>query len=157
MIPKTLGQPATPNRSGLTVEILKRAGSSVSLRLKNAYAGHKLPTGDPERFIRVDIDLMGGGGGKVLETRSIRIGQQWEWWPKARRIADTRLKPQEERVEVVKFTAAFAPGATVRVTVTNVRMAAEAAKFHNLIGKYPLEAQVQKFDWPIPAEQSTIK
>ena len=149
LIPKTLGQPATPNRSGLTVEILTAARNATSLnvpiRLKNAYAGHKLPTGDPERHIRIEVDLTNNG--KVLETRPVRIGQQWEWWPKAKRIADTRLNPLEERIEILKFTAGnISPRTRVRVTVTNVRMTEEAAKFHHLNGKYPLEAQVQRFE-----------
>ena len=148
MIPKTLGQPATGTRSGLTVDVLSAVARDgvlrVPVRLNNAYAGHKLPTGDPERHIRVDIDLMSSG--KVLESRSVRIGQQWEWWPKAKRIADTRLKPLEERVETLKFAAPTSPTAKVRITVTNVRMSQEAAKFHRLIGRYPLDAQVQRFD-----------
>jgi len=148
MIPKTLGQPATGTRSGLTVDLLPAVADdrvlSVPVRLKNAYAGHKLPTGDPERHIRVDIDLMSGG--KVIESRSLRIGQHWEWWPKAKRIADTRLKPLEERVETLKFAVPKSPDAKIRITVTNVRMTQEAAKFHRLIGRYPLDAQVQRFD-----------
>ncbi len=160
MIPKTPGQPATGNRSGLTVEILTASRNANSLnipvRLKNAYAGHKLPTGDPERHIRIEVDLINDG--KVMETRSLRIGQQWEWWPKARRIADTRLKPLQERTETLKFAAGKAsPRTRIRVTVTNVRMTEEAAKFHHLTGKYPLEAQVQRFERALivsPATQS---
>ena len=161
LIPKTLGQPPAPNRSGLTVEVLSAsrtaAGLDVPVRLTNAYAGHKLPTGDPERHMRIDLDLMTGG--RVVESRSIRIGQRWEWWPKARRIADTRLKPLEARTETLRFTAVKASQAVkVRVTVTNVRMTEEAAKFHHLNGKYPLEAQVQRFDKPLPSgEQSGLK
>ena len=160
MIPKTPGQPATGNRSGLTVEILTASrnanGLNIPVRLKNAYAGHKLPTGDPERHIRIEVDLMNDG--KVMETRSLRIGQQWEWWPKARRIADTRLKPLQQRTETLKFAAGKAsPRTRIRVTVTNVRMTEEAAKFHHLTGKYPLEAQVQRFERALvvsPATQS---
>lgn len=160
MIPKTLGQPATNNRSGLTVEVLTAVRNAtnvnVRVRLKNAYAGHKLPTGDPERHIRIEVDLMNDG--KVLETQPIRIGQQWEWWPKAKRIADTRLNPLQERTETLKFTAAgVTTRSKVRVTVTNVRMTKEAAKFHDLNGQYPLEAQVQRFERPLivsPAIQS---
>ena len=160
MIPKTPGQPATGNRSGLTVEILTASRNAndlnIPVRLKNAYAGHKLPTGDPERHIRIEVDLINDG--KVMETRSLRIGQQWEWWPKARRIADTRLKPLQERTETLKFAAGKAsPRTRIRVTVTNVRMTEEAAKFHHLTGKYPLEAQVQRFERALivsPATQS---
>jgi hypothetical protein len=128
------------------------------VRLKNAYAGHKLPTGDPERHIRVDVSMIAGG--KVAETRSIRIGQQWEWWPKARKVADTRLRPLEERVETLTFRAPKQGEGRLRISVTNVRMTEEAAKFHHLLGRYPIEARVQSFDHPLSlrvGEQSGLK
>jgi hypothetical protein len=162
MIPKTQGLAATPNRSGLTVQVLATSvtGSNITVpvRLKNAYAGHKLPTGDPERHIRVDVSMIAGG--KVAETRSIRIGQQWEWWPKARKVADTRLRPLEERVETLTFRAPKPGQARLRISVTNVRMTEQAAKFHHLLGRYPIEARVQSFDHPLSlrsGEQSGLK
>ena len=137
---------------GLSVTIVSArrcAGKTVvSLKLKNARAGHMLPTGDPERFIRVDIALVASGkaasgkaaAGKTTETQSLRIGQQWEWWPKAKKLGDNRLKPLEERVETVQFQTA--QPATLRVSVTNYRLSEQNARYHNLVGRYPLEAQV---------------
>jgi hypothetical protein len=127
---------------GLSVAIVsarRSAGKAVViLKLKNARAGHMLPTGDPERFIRVDLML--AAAGKTLETHSLRIGQQWEWWPKAKKLADNRLKPLEERRETVEFTTARP--ATLRVIVSNCRLSEQNARYHNLVGRYPLEAKV---------------
>jgi hypothetical protein len=139
-------------RPGLSVTIVsakRSAGKTVvSLKLKNARAGHLLPTGDPERFIRVDIALVAAGkaaagkaaAGKTLETQSLRIGQQWEWWPNAKKLGDNRLKPLEERVETVQFQTS--QPATLRVSVTNCRLSQQNARYHNLVGRYPLEAKV---------------
>jgi len=144
-------------RPGLSVTIVSAKRSAgrtvVSLKLKNARAGHLLPTGDPERFIRVDIALVAAGkaaagkaegrraeAGKTLATQSLRIGQQWEWWPKAKKLADNRLKPLEERVETVQFQTS--QPATLRVSVTNCRLSQQNARYHNLVGRYPVEAQV---------------
>ncbi len=129
-------------RPGLSVEIVSAGRSAgktvVTLKLKNARAGHMLPTGDPERFIRVDAELVSAG--KVVETQSLRIGQQWEWWHKARKLGDNRLKPLEERVEKVAFHTA--QRATLRVSVSNCRLSQQNARYHNLNGRYPLEAKV---------------
>jgi hypothetical protein len=134
-------------RPGLSVTIVsarRSAGKTlISLKLKNARAGHLLPTGDPERFIRVDIALVEAGkaaAGKTIATQSLRIGQQWEWWPKAKKLGDNRLKPLEERVENVQFQTA--QPATLQVSVTNCRLSQQNARYHNLVGRYPLEAQV---------------
>ncbi len=84
--------------------------------------------------------------GKTVGTRSIRIGQQWEWYPKPRRIADTRLNPMEERIEKLEFPIKEKGAFRAEIVVTNVRMSEEAAKYHHLLGRYPLEAKVQNFN-----------
>ena len=127
---------------GLSVQIVSVARSStattVRLKLKNARAGHMLPTGDPERFIRIDARLVAAG--KVIETKSLRIGQKWEWWPAAKKLADNRLKPLEARIETLAFRAT--QPATLRISVYNCRLSEENARFHRLVGRYPLEAKV---------------
>ncbi|MEX2262494.1 MAG: multiheme c-type cytochrome [Bryobacteraceae bacterium] len=144
-IPKVIGTNAELKkyydlfRPGLTVDILSavRTGSRavVALKLKNAYAGHLLPTGDPERYILVHVKVND-------QLRTIRIGQEWEWWPKARKLSDNRMKPLEERIEKLEFPLASKAPATLKVTVRNVRLNEKNARYHNLIGKYPLDAEV---------------
>ena len=129
-------------RPGLSVDIVsaRRTGdlALITLKLKNARAGHLLPTGDPERFIRVDLKLVAGG--KVLDSKSLRIGQKWEWWPKARKLGDNRLQPLEERTERVQMR--LAQPAVLHVSVSNGRLSEENARYHHLIGRYPLESKV---------------
>jgi hypothetical protein len=100
-----------------------------------------LPAGDPARFIRVDLKLFAGG--KVIETRSpCASARNGGGGPKDRKLGDNRLKPLEERVETVEFRVAHP--ATLRVTLYNCRLSEQNARYHNLIGRYPLEAQVME-------------
>jgi hypothetical protein len=155
MIPKEVlgslnGFPLNPRylfRSGLEVDVVSVAAASggveVTLRLKNAYAGHLLPTGDPERFIRVEVRL--SAGGEEFGPESLRIGQEWKWHPVAEKISDNRLKPLEERLETVRFETAASGPHDIEIRVINVRMNEEAARYHDLIGRYPTEVEVQRF------------
>jgi hypothetical protein len=137
-------------RPGLTVDLVsaKRSGSglAVKLRLKNAHASHMLPTGDPERFIRIDVRLSGKANFSAQMT--LRIGQEWEWWPKAKKLGDNRLKPLEERVETLQFPNA-GEAMRVEVRVNNCRLTEQNARYHNLVGRYPLEAEVLRASWPV--------
>lgn len=155
MIPKEVlgslnGLPLNPRylfRSGLKVEPLTAqpvgGSTEVTLKLTNAYAGHMLPTGDPERFIRVEVTLIAAGRG--VGTEVLRIGQRWEWWPAARKLSDNRLKPLEERLESVIFTGNPPAPLSAEIRVVNARMNEEAAAYHDLLETYPIEVEVQRF------------
>jgi len=160
MIPKVVlgsmnGLPLNPRylfRSGLKVGIAgittADGATEAAVRLKNAYAGHMLPTGDPERFIRVELTL--SAAGQEIGAQTLRIGQRWEWWPKARKLSDNRLKPLEERIETVRFDGEAERPFAVEVRVVNVRIAQEAAEYHDLTGKYPTQVEVQRFRQEFP-------
>jgi hypothetical protein len=155
MIPKEVlgslnGRPLNPRglfRSGLEVDVQSvkpdGVGVEIALTLKNAFAGHMLPTGDPERFILVELRL--SAGGREFGPETLRIGQEWKWHPVAEKVADNRLKPLEERAGTVRFHGASAGPYAVEVRVINVRINEDAASYHNLIGEYPTEVEVQRF------------
>ncbi len=124
--------------SGLAVEIVGNR-PAWKLVLKNARAGHLLPTGDPERFILVKAELIDASG-RVIGRRTHRIGQEWVWNPKARKISDNRLKPLEKREIALPFENA-SRGRAVRVKVENWRISEQNAAYHKLTG-YPLSAVV---------------
>lgn len=143
--------------SGLSVEILPpdslRRGSAtvpVKLLLTNARAGHLLPTGDPERYILVKAQLVDSAGG-VLDRRTYRIGQEWVWHPKARKVSDNRLQPLEERAVEMRFrNPRREPPALVRVVVENWRMNEQNAAYHKLTGIYPLSTVVLRLEKALP-------
>ncbi len=155
MIPKVVlgslnGFPLNPRylfRSGLEADAVAvkpfEGGVEVVLSLRNAYAGHMLPTGDPERYINVEVRLATAGEEHGPET--LRIGQEWEWHPVARKLGDNRLKPLEERRETVRFAGVAGGPYNVEVRVINIRINREAAEYHDLLGRYPTGVEVQRF------------
>ena len=51
-------------------------------------AGHQLPTGDPERWVQVDVVFLDAEGQVVGEPWQVRLGQVWEWWPAPNKLGD---------------------------------------------------------------------
>ena len=90
------------------------------------------------------MDLTLYAGGKAVGEQSLRIGQKWEWWPKARKLADNRLDPLEERTEAVHFPAVPPGTLTLEVRVVNARMTKKTARYHHL-RNYPIEVVVEQF------------
>jgi hypothetical protein len=71
----------------------------MELEIHNSNPGHKLPSGDPERFIQIEV-LSFVKGRPISENYlrgHYRIGQVWEWWPEAKLKEDNRLLPMETR------------------------------------------------------------
>lgn len=68
-----------------------------SISITNRNAAHNIPTGDPERFLSVKAFLLDKTG-KILDSKETKYGQEWEWWPKARKVADTRILPGETKI-----------------------------------------------------------
>jgi len=99
--------------------------------LTNARAAHLLPTGDPERHLRVEARVEDADG-RVRGREVLRIGQTWDWGDAAtgrpaRRLADNRLAQGEPRVWRPGLSA---EGATALVVeVAHVRMTPDTAAF----------------------------
>ena len=127
-----LGPPLEQLGAGLGVELEAKSNELV-LRLSNSAAGHLLPTGDPERFILVEVEFSDRQGRTVGETYQQRIGQTWEWWPAPRRLADRRLAPFE--VREIRIPRPEAADRWTLVAASH-RISAEAIEFHDLAG-YP--------------------
>ncbi len=108
-----------------------------TLKVKNEFAGHKVPTGDPERFFNISFTLKNEAG-EILATKTERIGEQWEWHPEAKKIADNNLLPTEER----SFTFSHQPtkkgSLVLSVKVTKHRLSKQSAEYNKLGSTYPL-------------------
>lgn len=63
-----------------------------TLTLVNAGAGHKIPTGDPDRFFTVEF-IVEDTHGKVLEQQSSTMGRWILWQPAIVELYDNRLLP----------------------------------------------------------------
>lgn len=152
-IPKERILPASQRRfydlysSGLSVDV-DVDQTPWTLHLKNARAGHMLPTGDPERFILVRAELLDEAS-RVIGRRTHRIGQEWVWSPKARKVSDNRLKPFEEREVELRFRTPQR-GHSLRVVVENWRINEKNAAYHKLTGVYPMSAVVTRIQKELP-------
>lgn len=104
----------------------ERIDGALRLQLSNANAGHKLPTGDPER--QLYLRLVRIDSGAVLWEE--RIGQTWTWWPRAERTADNRLARGETRTYTVPLPGGSPDG--LRVQLDHERISEENAKLHGL-------------------------
>lgn len=107
-----------------------------SITLKNEHAGHRVPSGDPERFMLIDI-LLRDGNGKVLVKNQGRIGEAWEWYPAAKKLSDNNLNPGESRAYELKQLLNTKGKYTLETKVTKHRMTEEAAKYNKLGKNYP--------------------
>ncbi|TGL61372.1 multiheme c-type cytochrome [Leptospira sarikeiensis] len=88
-------------RTGLNIQPIewKKIGNNLeySVSFKNEKAAHNIPTGDPERFLLLKAFVLDTKGEKVF-SKEIKFGQEWEWYPKARLVSDTRILPGETKI-----------------------------------------------------------
>ncbi len=138
-IPKVSGRypPIEANPPALDVAT-SVADGVVTVAMTNARAGHMLPTGDPERWVSVELFFEDGQGGAVGKW-AYRIGQEWTWDPPTKH-GDTRLKPRETRTQAVPI-----PAGAVRATLvaTSHRISKENAEYHHL-GDYPRNLETHR-------------
>ena len=143
-------------KSGLDIEIQSSpeklaAGDSafITVSITNQRAGHYIPTGDPEYFLTIDLRIVDEHENTIKDT-TFRIGQEWEWWPEARKLSDNRLKPLEERHYFFVLKLPVDPQIlNLEVKTTMHRMTMENARVMRLLGKYPIEAVIYKQIVPI--------
>jgi len=137
-IPKVRGRypPPEANRFGLEVTS-KVDGEELVVTFRNAHAGHMLPSGDPERWVQLDVAFEGPEGPVGAPWQHL-IRQEWAWEVPPRKVADNRLKPREARTERLSIPA----GATRAVVeASNHRISKVNAEYHHL-GDYPRSVRV---------------
>ncbi len=110
---------------------------NFSLTLKNEFAGHNVPTGDPERFYIISFELKNERG-DIVSSHSDRIGEKWEWHPEAKKISDNNLKPGESRTFTLSHKPLKKEQLTLMVKVTKNRLDQKSAAYNGLKENYPL-------------------
>lgn len=119
-----------------------------TLKVINEFAGHKVPTGDPERFFNISFTLSNEKG-TVLATKTERIGEQWEWYPEAKKIGDNNLAPKEERLFTFSHQAIKKGRLKLSAIITKHRLDKESAAYNKLDEHYPLSITVFKKEYEI--------
>lgn len=120
--------------SGLQIDLEswehRAEGGEVALKLSfsNANAGHWLPTADPERHLLLRAELQDGKGQRLARASS-RIGQTWQWHPRAEKKGDNRLKPGEERTWETSLKAPKgSSGLRLVLTAYHIRLTSKSAR-----------------------------
>jgi hypothetical protein len=123
---------------------------AIRVAITNGRAGHELPTGDPERFVTLEVAVLDDHGTR-LWTETARIGETWEWYPRARLLSDNSLKPGERRELTfnVQEPAGIDDPLTIELVVRNHRMTEENARAMGILGQYPLAVETVRRQVPV--------
>lgn len=114
-------------------------GEEIDYRitLKNEFAGHKLPTGDPERFYHIIFELRSIDG-RVISKKIEKVGEEWEWYPKVKKISDNNILPKEERVFSIDYQDIKKGSYILSVKIEKHRLNKKNAAYNKLPESYPL-------------------
>ena len=123
--------------SALKSSYSKMDSIRFTLKVKNEFAGHKVPTGDPERFFNIYF-ILKDKKGTVLATHTDRIGEHWEWHPRVKKISDNNLNPGEERSFHFAYQTLQKGQLNLSVKVEKHRLSKESADYNKLGDNYPL-------------------
>ncbi|MCR9065942.1 MAG: hypothetical protein NXI00_18365 [Cytophagales bacterium] len=110
---------------------------TFDFKAKNENAGHRVPSGDPERFIKVYLTLINDQG-DTLKFKENRIGEEWEWYPEAKKLSDNNFDPGEERTYKLEHILKKKGDYKLLVKVTKHRLNKENAEYNGLGTNYPL-------------------
>jgi hypothetical protein len=72
------------------------AVAHFTLRMTNSGAGHKIPTGDPDRYFTISFEVTDSAG-RVLKSQENTMRRWILWWPVIVELYGNRLKPLESR------------------------------------------------------------
>jgi len=128
---------------------------NYNFRAKNEHAGHRVPTGDPERFILFHFTLFDVAG-DTLKHLTERIGEEWEWYPEAKKLTDNNLDPGEE--VNYRFTPVLQDTGQYRmlVRVEKHRLNKANAEYNKLGDHYPLYIEIlnREYTFKVSAEET---
>lgn len=129
--------------NGLSIEVdtiyksYNTTSIDFNINLENKYAGHSIPTGDPERFFLITIEVKNQND-EIVSRFEEKIGETWEWHPVAKKLSDNNLKPCEKRNFHLNYSANTKGIHTVNFEVTKHRLSKESAQYNELPDSYPL-------------------
>lgn len=120
------------------------AMAAWAVRAVNAHAGHRLPTGDPERSVRIELAAIGAGG-DTLARAEHRIEQRYRWSPEVMKLSDNRLAPGESTAVTLRYRV---PAGAYRLVAraVNERISDANADYHRLPPGYPRRAEVARVE-----------
>jgi hypothetical protein len=118
--------------------------ASWSVRAVNANAGHRLPTGDPERGVWIELAAVGAAG-DTLARAGHRIEQSFQWSPVVKKLSDNRLGPGESTTVTLRYRVPRG-GYRLVARAVNSRISDANADYHRLPRSYPRRAEVARVE-----------
>lgn len=148
-IPKFIDKP-TKILNGLLIEQKKvlntqKVGDTIHfvVDITNEFAGHKVPTGDPERFIIIEQSVYTKDS-VLFDQIKHRIGEEWEWHPIAKKIGDNNLLPKEKRSFSFDFIIPKENNLYYEVKVSKHRSTETNKAYNKLPLDYPISIEIFK-------------
>ena len=153
-IPKFTDKP-TKILNGLLIEPLNfkkaiKLGDTIhfTVNITNEFAGHKIPTGDPERFIIIEQSIYTKDS-ILFDQVKHRIGEEWEWYPIAKKVSDNNLLPKEKRSFKFDFIMPEEKNLYYEIKVSKHRSTEENKTYNKLPLDYPISMDIFKEQYPI--------
>lgn len=114
--------------------------ANFTLKLTNSGAGHKIPTGDPDRYFTITFEVVDAAG-KVLKHQEDTMRRWIVWWPVIVEVYENRLVPQASRDYRFQYRLPQNPeGLTLRATLKYHIMTEK--QYKKLQTKYGLSVEV---------------
>ncbi len=125
---------------GLVLASISKKNDKIWIELKNENAGHSVPSADPERFLRLEMEWLNEKD-ESFQKESFKIGQDWEWHPVAKQKSDNRIKAGEKFQWELTIPKNSNPK-SVRFRVIHVRLKNEVSDYMSKNSeRVPLEYQ----------------
>jgi hypothetical protein len=109
-----------------------------TFKLKNQHAGHRLPSGDPERFYTITLEWRDKNTGQIIASSENRIGETWEWYPEAKKLSDNNMEIGEERSYQLNLNPLALGKYILSTKVVKHRMDEKTAEYNGLGEEYPI-------------------
>lgn len=121
---------------------------NYTLKGRNSFAGHNVPTGDPERFFLIRFQIMDADS-NILDSKQYRIGEEWQWYPEAKKLSDNNMRPLEERDFKFSYRLPDQEGLLLNVKVTKHRITEKNAELLGIAGEYPASIMIFNKSYPV--------
>lgn len=134
--------------------------AEILLKMTNAGAGHKIPTGDPDRFFTIEFEMIDKNDRRV-DSASHSMGRWILWWPLIVELYENRLVPQASREYAYAFRVPRDPAGMRLVARIRYHILTDK-QYKNLQDNYGLEEEVDyrftvfEQEWRLDSGESIV-